>query len=455
MTEIVVSRGLKVETKGDFYFRRNLQGTANESLVRVNFADLEGHISSIDDDLAYIAASLFNYERYLKDEEKPPAERISITVRDPQTLGNPQVEGILHDLVSFLLKVDTEIKIVGAKGIRPVSRRNSEQFGSVCLFSGGIDSLAGISLAREKFGPTHGVFVHHDGLGGIVEELQNRCLNSLKIRVHNLGTQTGPRGLQQTRGFLYMVFGGIAAHLHGTENIVVSEVGHTMFQPELSALDEVTLTTHPILVRLTKDLLKLALKQNFNYFEPFSNLTKAEAISLCPFKDAISLTNSCRTTRWAHSSVSHCGQYYGCLVRRMSCLVAGVDDAKYAADVLLKGAGEDIVGRKPGSTIDLSHFENLYGLLRFARDIMDDKLDDTANLKIKTYSKQNLYRRFALDMLSSLYLIYDKEKVGHNKWVQRFYGECISDGIISSEIASNRIDEVRSMRHRADFTSVI
>jgi len=386
MTAIVVTRGMKeVAATGDYFFRRYLKNTSNESLVRVSFGDLARYVTAVDADLAYIAAALFNYEHFLKDLSNPPAERISIAVRALDKLGNSEVEGILHDLISFLLKVDTEIKIVAAKGDLLIPRKVPGQFGSVSLFSGGIDSLAGIALAQEKFGPTHGVFVHHDGLGGIVSQLEETRLKPLNMHIHNMGTQTGPRGLQQMRGLVYMVFGGVAADLHNTTNIVVSEVGHTMFQPELTALDEVTLTTHPILVRLTKDLLRRALDKEFTYYEPFSNLTKAEAIALCRFKDAIPLTNSCRTTRWALSGVSHCGQCYGCLVRRMSCFVAGVEDAKYSADVLLRGVGEEVIGRRSGLTIDVSDLDNLYGLLRFARDILDDRLDQTAALKIRAY----------------------------------------------------------------------
>lgn len=451
MTSILVTRGLKVSATGDFYFRRYLRNTPNESLVRVNFGDLEKFVSSLDEDLAYIAASLFNYEKFLKDEGHPPVDKISIGARVASKLGNAEVEGILHDVLSFCLKADAEIKIVQATAspLTPVKMR--DEFGCVSLFSGGLDSLSGIGAAKEKFGSAHGVFVHHDGLGGIVETVENKYLRASKMHVHNVGTQTGPKGLQQMRGFLYMIFGGIAANIHNSRNIVISEVGHTMFQPELTALDEVTLTTHPILVRLAKDLLRQAYGQDYVFYEPFSNLTKSEAIALCPVKEAIPITNSCRTTRWAYSPVSHCGQCYGCLVRRMSCLVAGVDDATYAADVLVNGIGDEIIGRQHGSTINVDDFDNLYGLLRFARDILEGKLDDTATFKIGAFSRQDLYRRFALDMMSALYILYESGGIGHNKWVQKFYQECVQDDIVTPDMAQGRIDEVRSMKHQPNF----
>jgi len=420
----------------------------------VNWEDSGDYVSPIDTDLAYIAAGLFAYESFLREGGHSAAKRISILVKDPDRLQNDVVEQTLTDLLAFALKVDTKVKLVGVKSnpLRP-SKKVEAKFGSVCLFSGGIDSLTGIGYARNTLGPTHGVFVHHDGLIGIVKKLETRHFEQSKTHVHRIGTQTGPEGLQQLRGFAYMTFGGICGHLHNTGNVVVSEVGHTMFQPELTALDEVTLTTHPTLVRLIKTLLRYAYKSDFDYYEPFASLTKAEIIALCEFKEGIPSTNSCRTVRWAYSPVSHCGSCYGCVVRRASCLVAGVKDANYSADVLLRNVGDDIIGRKRGSRIRTHHLDNLCALLKFARDIVDDKLDDIAEFKIRTFAKKKLYNRFALDMLSALYVSYDRDKIGRNKWVQKFYDECKKDGVITPDSATNRIDEVQGQKFKpsSDF----
>ncbi len=418
----------------------------------MNWEDSEDYVSAIDTDLAYIAAGLFAYESFLKEEGHSAANVLSILVRVPDGLRNDIVEETLTDLLAFTLKVDTKVKLVGvkSKSVLP-SKKVGGKFGSVCLFSGGIDSLSGIGQTKDALGPTHGVFVHHDGLSGIVGKLEERYLKQSKTHVHRIGTQTGPEGLQQLRGFVYMTVGGISAHLHNTTNVVISEVGHTMFQPELTALDEVTLTTHPTLVRLTKTLLKQAYNRDFDFYEPFADLTKAETIALCEFKEGIPYTNSCRTTRWAYSSVSHCGCCYGCIVRRVSCIVAGVKDANYAADVLLRNVGDDIFGRRPGSKIKTEHLDNLYALLRFARDIVENKLDDIAEFKIRTFAKQELYRRFALDILSALYVLYDQDRKGSNVWVKKFYDECKKDGIITPDSARNRIQEVREQEFKPDF----
>jgi hypothetical protein len=138
-------------------------------------------------------------------------------------------------------------------------------------------------------------------------------------------------------------------------------------------------------------------------------------------------------------------------VRRVSCIVAGVKDANYAADVLLRNVGDDIFGRRPGSKIKTEHLDNLYALLRFARDIVENKLDDIAEFKIRTFAKQELYRRFALDILSALYVLYDQDRKGSNVWVKKFYDECKKDGIITPDSARNRIQEVREQEFKPDF----
>lgn len=89
--------------------------------------------------------------------------------------------------------------------------------------------------------------------------------------------------------------------------------------------------------------------------------------------------------------------------------------------------------------------------MRFVRDILEGKLDDTATFKIGAFARQDLYKRFALDLVSALYILYDSGGIGHNKWVQKFYQECEQDEVITPDLAQGRIAEVRSMKHQPDF----
>jgi 7-cyano-7-deazaguanine synthase in queuosine biosynthesis len=320
------------------------------------------------------------------------------------------------------------------------------------LFSGGVDSLTGILRVPQNLAATAGVFVSHsNSMAGCVKDLQTDFLNARRVTINKVGIQHGRHGLQQMRGFTYLTMGAIIAKMHGTDNIVVSETGQTMFLPPLAALDEITTTTHPTLIELTKSVLRECYGINFNVFEPFSDLTKAEVVSLCDAKEAIPATNSCINSQFANQKYSHCGTCYGCLVRRVGCLVAGVEDAEYAADVLVKDVGDEVKGRVRGQAIQRENLADLQALLRSARDVLDDELDEATRLKIASFSKEDLYRRAAIDVLVAIYLLYERTGQGHNPLVRKFYVECKEGGLISSEIAGGRMAEVREQRHQPDF----
>ncbi|RLG01970.1 MAG: hypothetical protein DRN49_00115, partial [Thaumarchaeota archaeon] len=72
------------------------------------------------------------------------------------------------------------------------------------------------------------------------------------------------------------------------------------------------------------------------------------------------------TTRFANSSIPHCGKCFGCLVRRIPALVAGVPDTQYAWDGL-----EIIENTKDSKIIVLWRSKPKY---KSQRLLMDGKL---------------------------------------------------------------------------------
>lgn len=446
MKDICVTREFNVRMKTGYYLRSNPTGKSNESKITVGFGVLDPYVSSLELDLGYIASGLFACEGFLRDGDTKLDGSVTFLVQN-DTLQSDNVKALLEDLISFTLKARPKIRILKVKTReRTPARKISSQFGSCSLFSGGIDSLSGITYAHEKIGPTAGLFVSHDRMSYRVDYINKNFIKSKKIPIREIVIQRGHSGLQQMRGLVYLVFGALAAKLHNTNKIVISETGQTMFLPQFSPLDEVTLTTHPTLIKMVKSLLHEAYGLDFEFYEPFANLTKAEVISLCELKSGIPSTNSCITTRFANQPVSHCGCCYGCLVRRASCIVAGVEDAQYAKDVLTKDVGDPVIGGWRGKGILPSNLSDLQAMARFARDTLEGRIDDFARFKIQSFSKEDLYRRFALDVMSSLYLLYDKSKEGRNSWARDFFGECLHDKVVTHDILENRIAEVREQK---------
>lgn len=456
MTRVSIVGNHQAEPDSDFYIRTVVAGTGTESKMSVDFGALAPDVSAADMDLASIATGFFELEGLFRDGVIGLGGELEIVLCQ-NGLRTKNVTSALEDLLSFTLRRRPDVKpFPSRKQCADGPGRSGATMHSICLFSGGIDSLSGILSLPRNLSPTAGVYVSQSGnIWRLVQRLQAGVLKEKSIPIYKIGIQHSHSGLQQMRGFAYLIMGAIVAKMFGTDNVAISETGQTMFLPPLASLDEVTLTTHPTLVEITKRLLHECYQTKLNIFEPFSNLTKAEVAALCGAKDAIPATNSCFNTRFANQTYSHCGRCYGCLVRRVGCLVAGVKDAEYSKDVITKKVGDRVMGGWPGRTIQTTDLADLQALLRFSRDVLDDKLDESTRFKIDSFSKGELYHRAALDVLSALYLLYGKTKEGRNEWVRGFFEECKVDGLVSAEIAENRIADVRNQKHKADFNTVL
>lgn len=457
MTRIFVLREFdeqRVKLRGvDFVLRKSARKEL-EDRISVDFHNLKPFVSALDMDLAYVASSLFLAEGLQRMGKVDLDQWICFLLTSIEKWNRPGVKYLIQDILSFMIKSRPAIRCQKAPRkrlrIREVSKPKNVE--SVTLFSGGIDSLSGILNVHTNQGPTAGVFVSHAKLSSRVENIAENFLGRHGIQIYRVDVQRQKPVLQQLRGFLYLSIGAIVSKILGTKKIFISETGPVMYQPVFVPTDEVTLTTHPTLIELTKELLKEIYGIRFEFYEPFEDLTKAEVIALCPEKEAIPFTNSCISTRFAYSNFSHCGICYGCLVRRLSSLVAGVVDANYGRDILVQEIGERKNGGWPGERIKVSNLGDLSILLRFARDVLEDKLDDFVIFKIKEFRKEKLFRRFALDVFAGIFILYTQKKVGRNSHVQNFFQECKKDGVVSKDILENRINEVREQKYKPNFT---
>ena len=453
--KVCVAGSHSTDLVSDYYIRTKPGYGRTESRMTVDFGELTRSLSPLDTDLAGLAAGLFKCESLLNDGAIELDEDLTFVVCQ-RDLGRPGVGQALSDIVSFTMHRRPTVRIrISPEKCKDEHEEAGKALRSVCLFSGGIDSLSGILSIPSSIRPTGGAFVSHDRMAPLVRRAQDQILTERGIAVHKIVIQRGHRGFQQMRGFTYLIMGAIMAKIHRTNNIVISETGQTMFLPPIAALDEVTVTTHPTLLEVTKSLLRDVYGIGFNVIEPFSDLTKAEVVSLCEAKSAIPFTNSCITTRFASQTYTHCGKCFGCLVRRAGCLVAGAQDANYAKDVFARPVGDAVMGNWPGRFIQRKDVAELQALLRFSRDAIEGELDEEASMKISLFSKEDLFRRAALDVFSALYLLYDRTKQGHSDVVRRFYEECKKDGLVTSDIAENRISEVREHKYKPDFTTML
>lgn len=412
--------------------------------------ELNNNVSSLENDLGYVAASMFALEELHNTRKN---FELGSWVRFPassRVWDTRDVKRLMREIFSFATRcsIVPQFDIALAETqFRPLERLNS-----VCLFSGGIDSLCGILSLPPALKPTGGIFVSHTHLAGIVTEIARKIPNDAKV--YTVLIQQSKTEIQQLRGFLYMCFGAILCRLSGSDSIIISETGPTMYQPQYLPTDQVTLTTNPLLLELTKELVERVLNTKLKVYEPFENMTKAEAMAICPDKSLLNETNSCITSRFAETQFSHCGRCLGCVIRRLSALVADVNDASrsaYAWDVALMDVGEKILAPRPPkqSAIREGDMDNLLVLLRFARGMLTGKLPACTKSMIDDYHKEELFRRFAEDILAAVHILSTQTR---NKYIRKFYRESIKDRITTTAQLEERVSQVREGKFQPNFS---
>jgi hypothetical protein len=423
------------------------------TLSKVDLGELSDHASAVDRTLARVAAELFAYEGIVRGRAGVYADSITIHVPLGAPLDSPGTLAALQQIVSFGLSSSPSIS----------AARSREDFSSpteypkprpvtIALFSGGTDSLAGLFASHQDIGPTAGLFVNHQPpLGHQVNRLISEALTPNGIKCFSVKIPKRTE-LQQLRGLLYVVCGGVAANIVGTDRIVIAESGPTTLLPEMAPLDTVTLTTHPYMLTRVRELLATVYGKRFHLLLPYGLMTKAESLASCQFKVPLRLTNSCRTTQFATIDQSHCGCCFGCIIRELSSIVANTPDAGYQYDPLRLPMDKSGVGRWAGKGVGPERMSDVLKTLEFARSILEDRLDASIRLKTDDPAVGDLYRRYAADILSGLHVIYSQKHEGHNQAVERVYTESIRDGVVKKGDLEERIQTVRSGKHRPDFT---
>lgn len=379
-------------------------------------------------DLHSVANSIFISEDYTKCSKEIASIEIPLRNGFSSNL-KEELEDIYFDLFHY----SPDFKLGNIRETSFADPMTSWSDGYTCLFSCGLDSYAGI-LAASKLFPVVGAFTHHPDFQTLpqrAETIRSNVLTPNNIEVKTIFAPRHQPAMKLTRGILYV----LNAVLVRNRNIIVPEIGPTMYQPPFTLLDELSITTRPHILKAATEIVEAVTGQKIEIIKPNEDLTKAEvaAISLNP--EFIKETHSCRTPRWANSDRSHCGSCYGCAVRRLATEVAGVNDAQY---------------RKSGFTGQ--GIDNTAQLIRFSLDFLSDKTLPSYSMEIiKRYHKQELFKRFALDNLAGLVLMSDRHI--ENNMQQKLLELTLS--AINRDELDDRIAIVRKKTRKPNFSKII
>lgn len=224
---------------------------------------------------------------------------------------------------------------------------------ALCLFSGGLDSLAGaIDLLAD--GKRVALVGHHGA--GMTNAVQENVLKELTKKYDKqfesfmFYAQPPKRKLKdgeltmRSRSFLFLSLGVATASAAGiTAPLTIAENGLISLNVPLTPArggSSSTRTTHPHFIELYRGLLK-KLSLPVTLALPYRFKTKGEMLAEVRDKDLLkntaALTMSCshpEAGRYqGYSPGNHCGYCVPCIIRRASMTHANIDDASYNVDV--------------------------------------------------------------------------------------------------------------------------
>lgn len=395
----------------------------------------------LERDILRVAGAIFNIERLLK-EGYPLSDNyeIEISKETYESIDRDKMKLDIESLMAFVLYTQVNIKIIPIddKRYRRIEEYTFPQNDTICLFSGGIDSLSGLLNAKSVFGQAiGGVFVAHNDqtwIISIVEKLMKELHESEHVSIDRIDAPgMGSTGYSQLRGFLYCLCGGIYAKLKNSKRIIISECGPTMYQVRFSPFDTITMTTHPFVLKKAKAVLENFLQRKIEFVLPFENLTKGEVARIGIRYDLFPQTHSCISQRFGKND----GVCYGCITRRLGLLAANTPDAKYVANPLVN---------------ENSNSDQVLTLLRFSSDILIDygNLQEYSKENIETYNKYDLFRRFALDNFLGIRKI-PKDRL--NPQLSRIISD--TEKLIDKKELSDRDDVLKNARFKPDFTKTV
>ena len=236
----------------------------------------------------------------------------------------------------------------------------------VLMFSGGLDSLAG-AISTADTGENLVLVSHRSA--AVMDKRQRQLFTQLQSQyqsrmIHipvwiNKDRKFGREHTQRTRSFLYVALGTIVANSIRAKGVRFFENG--IVSLNLPVADEVlraraSRTTHPQILHLFSDLMKLLLERDFIVDNPFLFMTKTEVVrKIAELSSAplIELTSSCAHTIFTSKTQWHCGTCSQCIDRRIATLAAQVSDYDpaydYVSDVF---TGKRKVGYEQNMAVD-------------------------------------------------------------------------------------------------------
>ena len=280
---------------------------------------------------------------------------LSVHLEAPEAWTQTALDGVV-DLLHWLTGDTWKLEVLTAQPSADETKHavSTTAVHTVCLLSGGLDSLCGALLRLDQAKST--LFLGHMDSANAVSRAQRLVHEQLQARQPDLRYQryalrptTDIReSTPRTRSLLFMAMAIAAASGHGASQVVVPENGFTSINPPLEPSRGGPLTTrstHPWTFHALDGLLHELSLDAITVFNPHADLTKGElvAAALRPRsaedRQLAAVTLSCAKPNAGRPKGGNpnlnCGLCIACLVRRGAFIAANRrDETTYLIDTL-------------------------------------------------------------------------------------------------------------------------
>lgn len=266
---------------------------------------------------------------------------VALPVHDPDFWCQVHVKDALADTLDFLSGDCWNFSFRKRAGERPRRTQRPlpfslDRFTIVMPYSDGLDSLAVARLQHASASQADIVQVTTGQYRDV-----DRDWRHWHGRIHKLSIPFELAGHRlretsyRTRGFVFNLMAGIAAHLSGARTIVVSESGQGALGPWMMPVGNETpdVRTHPLFTRKLEALIGAVLGSLPRFEHPRLWHTKGETLRRLAVLDRAAPwagTRSCGRGARCHvhlgGRLAQCGVCGACLLRRQSLLAAGLNE---------------------------------------------------------------------------------------------------------------------------------
>ena len=433
--------------------------------IKLNqFIQSVNHLPEIVLDLLEIAGYVFAADRRAARGKNDSVEyhnwsrfmRFVIKVRSHEFWNRETVKNKLSQALTFMTgDRGYKFEFQSSHKTEPVGLFDKEGFNlaacytgstSVILFSGGLDSLAGVIKHLEENPQKTVLLVSHQSGQPSTKRTQDKLFGSLKEKFQskiehfkfecNLKGDRAREETQRTRAFLYSVVAFAIADSLQNDEFFFYENGITSLNfPRSQDLinARASRTTHPKTIRLMTDFLSLVArelkedqKNNIKIQNPFQWLTKADVlreIKNLRQQELISSSVSCSNSYNRKPDSNHCGKCFQCVDRRIAAHASNTQEWDESSIYGIMFTDDLAEGSK--TTVDYIRQAVKFGKMtddKFYHEYFME-LDDTGEDHEKIYS---LVQNHSRDVLMGLSRIREKEDLASEIPRNSFYG-IISD----------------------------